>query len=527
MTRRVLTPDGWRYISNSLVHDGTTWRTLGPQNTGTPPVTPPPSPSPNLWFAMEARGASSPLVFGHYFGPYPPRINLLTPSADYYANNYLKIQGESGIHAAYGGLLRNRPYPKPIGGSQILDAKEAIEDAVAAGLDGFYCNLMNNSLSQPAWPAYLALRDAAVTYHPSFRIIPMVDGSASIASYSDAVIVSMLHEFETTTHYLNDERMYVGTFKMEGISTAKWNSIANLYNSTYGKTLAFAGVFNNVSANIASYKASLGSSLYAAGNWGSGADPNFVSSVKATILANGCLHHAPWWWQDNRPKSYLFDENRGTEVHRKYATQIITDQSPIIQICTWSDYSEGSSFCRSSGLGYSLLDLTAYEISRIRRGGSEPVTLVDTVFVTHRARVASTTPVASPAGAQTSGFMVHWVGGGRPASGQSAVTYDAEVITFLTASSDTNGVIITIDGVQHTFTATAGRNVFRVPLAAGAGPSVVVKRGGATVATLDSPITVRAEAWQQNMEQFVIGSNRPADQFDAMQTNTGTTPVYP
>ena len=314
---------------------------------------------------------------------------------------------------------------------------------------------------------------------------------------------------------------------MEGMPATQWNSIADLYATTYGISLAYIGVFNNIGANIASYASGLGARLYAAGNWGSGTDPNLIGSVKSTVTTNGCLYHAPWWWQDVRPKSKVFDENLGTKAHRTYADRIIADQPAIIQLGTWSDYSEGSAFHHSASQGRALLDLTAYEISRIRRGGAEPTILTDTVFLAHRSCTAATVPVSSPAGAQTSGFMVQWVGSGRPASGQSPLTYEVEVITFLKAASDTNGVIVTVGGVQYTFTAPAGRSTFRVPLVVNDAPAVVVKRSGVTVASLASPITVRSTTWQQNMEQFVMGSNRPVEQFDPTQTATGATPVYP
>lgn len=122
--------------------------------------------------------------------------------------------------------------------------------------------------------------------------------------------------------------------------------------------------------------------------------------------------------------------------------------------------------------------------------------------------------------------MNQWVGSGRLSTGQSAVSYDVEVLVFATANSDSNGVVIDVAGTQTLCSAAAGRNVYTVPAAPGA-VSVAVKRSGATVASLSSPITIRSEAWQQNMEQFVIGSNRPIEQFDPTQTNTGSSPVYP
>ena len=52
------------------------------------------------------------LVFAHYFPPFPISIDNVDPSNDYYARNYLTIDGENGKYAQYGGFLRDRPVPR-------------------------------------------------------------------------------------------------------------------------------------------------------------------------------------------------------------------------------------------------------------------------------------------------------------------------------------------------------------------------------------------------------------------------------
>ncbi|SCE09881.1 hypothetical protein GA0115252_13041, partial [Streptomyces sp. DfronAA-171] len=61
--------------------------------------------------AVKTLHASGKKVYAHYFTPYPLSLDNQAPGADYYARNYLRPEGESGKHAAYGGLLRDRPRP--------------------------------------------------------------------------------------------------------------------------------------------------------------------------------------------------------------------------------------------------------------------------------------------------------------------------------------------------------------------------------------------------------------------------------
>src|SRR5689334_20767019 len=70
-------------------------------------------PGAPLAFDRPARSTHKRMVFAHYFPPYPVSIDNKTSSADYYAVNYLKPSGENGAFASVGGLLRDRPMPRP------------------------------------------------------------------------------------------------------------------------------------------------------------------------------------------------------------------------------------------------------------------------------------------------------------------------------------------------------------------------------------------------------------------------------
>src|SRR5690606_1316722 len=131
-------------------------------------------------------------VFAHYFPPYPISIDNKDASADYYARNYLTVDGESGKHAAYGGLLRDRPVPRAAQSSsdwKVRDLETEVRPAEAAGIDGFTLNLM--STSGLNWTASVNLMEAAERVG-GFTVVPNVDPAASIGSQEPSLVASKL-----------------------------------------------------------------------------------------------------------------------------------------------------------------------------------------------------------------------------------------------------------------------------------------------------------------------------------------------
>lgn len=221
---------------------------------------PPGEPTGALWFTMPARTSSNPVVFAHFFPPYPPRIDNVTPSEDYYARNFLTITGESGAHQAYGGMLRDRPYPLAVSGAgwDINDMSDWIRDAKAAGIDGFYVNLFGPySASNWNWTWALRLRDAAIRDHPAFPIIPMIDTSTAVAYYTATAtqVADDINRFAATQYALpGDGRMLVGTFNFEKRTVSFWDSVATATVTNHSIDIAYVGVVNN-SGDIAGHSA--------------------------------------------------------------------------------------------------------------------------------------------------------------------------------------------------------------------------------------------------------------------------------
>lgn len=473
---------------------------------------------PGRFFKMPDMSSSNKLVFAHYFGPYPIRIADITPSNDYYANNYLRATGENSKHISYGGLLRDRPLPVAVSGTgwETKDLEQDITWAKDAGIDGFYVNIMGGSGANIT--RYEKLRDVAKASFPGFYVIPMIDANGTLASPlvndvptdGDPVLVAeMIARFSQTSYRLPDNRMLVGTFKIEGKTPAWWSSVWSALQANHTITPAIVGVYNDY-AKAANY------TQYASGRWGVGADPNIYATranYGTDARARNELYQADVWAQDIRPSYSLFDEARGTKALFAAWDRAIADQANMVQICTWSDYSEGSQFRPSAARGSVELDLSAWKIAQYKTG-TQPTILKDAVYISHRNQT-STSTVAGP---QTK-LMAHW---NRP--NRSAYQDKVEVLTFLTAPAS---VTVTVGGVATTYSAPAGMFSSEVDARFG-GVSVSVKRSGTEVASLISPYQIRSTVWQQDRQYFMSSSLRDAAlQFDPTETSTGQKPTYP
>ena len=102
--------------------------------------------TPTLPFDL-VQTSGSKVVFAHYFTPYPVSLDNADPSSDYYARNYLTPNGESGKHAAYGGLLRDRPLTHAVRSESnwlVMNMQDEIAQAKAAGINAFFMDIMVN-----------------------------------------------------------------------------------------------------------------------------------------------------------------------------------------------------------------------------------------------------------------------------------------------------------------------------------------------------------------------------------------------
>ena len=473
---------------------------IWPESSATQPTD---TPSEGLFFKLpdNLAAASDKKVFAHFFGPYPIVIDNVDPSNDYYVRNYLSVGGESGAHAAYGGLLRDRPisnwpYDAPFISTQMHDD---IQHAKQAGIDGFFVNIMGSSGGN--WDRYVALADVAAANYPGFYVVPMVDANGSMAANdSTTTVAARINTFlsKTSAYQLLDGRYAVGSFKTESKALAWWQEVFGLVQANHGKQVAFISVFNNIS-QAPSYAAV----QYATGSWGPGADPGVQASYTDSATptrARGEKVLTPVWVQDSRPNAGWFDEARNTAALCAAWDRAISDNADIVQLCTWNDYSEGSQYQPSVMRGHVAADISAYYITRWKTGAF-PAILRDAMYVSHRNQMAS----ATITGGQTT-LMTKRTGATR-----SAFREHVEILTFLVAPAT---VSVKVGGSTYSYTAPAGMYTQTYPMEAGEVSAKAV-RNASEIARVNSPVVIKTTATNQDRQYALFSSIRgTTKQFD-------------
>jgi hypothetical protein len=472
--------------------------------------------TPGLPFYLDtaALRASDKKYFAHYFGPFPISIDNQNPDSDYYARNYIPANGEGGKHAAYGGYIRNRPKGRsPIAGDYVTaDAKTDISQAVNAGLDGFFCDVM--SFNGKNWTYYMSAIAAANQMYPNgdFKIVPMidVDGSGVTGATADQVadgIKAFWGPGSTPypcTWRLSDGRMVVTSFHAENKNLAWWDAVFTSLRNRYNIEAAFMPAYVNVGKAIDYANQRW---TYGTGFWGDGADPQIqrmAGNKGNSIHSRGEKFMFPIQGQSIRIKSNKFDEAHGSQALREAWNRAISDGADYVQLVTWNDYSEGGEFNDNVARGLTELDISAYYATKWKTGNYPQITK-DVVYLSHRNQPSN----ATLTGGQTQRAL-QWV---RP--NMESVQNVVEVLTFLSAPAS---VTVTIGGTPNTYTAPAGVNAQYFPLKTGTNPSVSVSRNGSTVASVTSIADVSATPIKDDPQYFRVSSDRnTAGQFDVQK----------
>ncbi|MFT2818176.1 endo-1,3-alpha-glucanase family glycosylhydrolase [Leifsonia sp. A12D58] len=468
----------------------------------TPPTTPPTAPpaaqapsspvgSTDLPFTVAGSNTSAKKVFAHYFPPYPVSIDNKTSSADYYANNYLTAQGEGGIHAAYGGLLRDRPLGRaPLAGDwKLADMKSEVIQASNAGIDGFTVDIM--SLSGLNWDRTVALMQGAAQSGRNFTVVPNLDMTASAGKTDIPTIAAKLAElYKSPAAYKLPTGEYVlSSFAAERQTAAWWSQLKNELATKYKVKTALIAVFLQASdANLSSFAPI----SYALSNWGTRTATTIANGpdYAAKAHALGSKWMAPVAVQDVRPRSYLYDESNNTETLRKSWDRAISGGADFVQLVTWNDYSEGTSFAPSRAHGHSFLDVNAYYLTQFKTGKT-PAIGGDAIYLTHRIQPFAAKP------STTQKLMAPTL------SGTSTQPRDTvEVLTVLKAAA---AVTVTIGGKATSFDAPAGVSTKTFPLALGS-ISASAARSGTVIASVKSPFTVVDKPAVQDLQYYGVSS---------------------
>ncbi|MEP7020374.1 MAG: endo-1,3-alpha-glucanase family glycosylhydrolase [Pseudonocardiales bacterium] len=473
---------------------GTTTPTTTTPATTTPATTTPttsasqpPDTGGVLPFDMPNTDRSAKMVFAHYFTPYPISLDNEPGVSDYYATEYLDPAGEGGRNADSGGLLRDRPLLRaPLGGDwQLTDAETEVREAVSAGIDGFTLDLL--STGGRHWDRDLRMMDAAANVDSSFRIMPMPD-MYSMQSVDSATLASMLATLaaKSSAYKLSDGRLVVSPFKAEARSADWWTTTFNLLKSKYGISVAFVPTFVDF-GRAADYRAiSYGYSV-----WGGGSPSSVSASNGDTAHSQGMKWMQPVRVQDERPNQNIYDEAKNLATLRASWDAALNTDADWVQLTTWNDYSEGTSFAPSVQHGWTFLDVSSYYVNRFK-SGAYPAVVRDAVYVTHRTQMYD----AQPTYPQTSLMVLR--------SGSSPAVNEVEVTSFLVDSST---VTARVGATTFTWTAPSGMSTHVVPLTYGT-VSVSASRGGRVMQATTSPYLVTAEPWVQDLQYHGVSSRR-------------------
>lgn len=425
------------------------------------------------------------LVFAHYFTPYPISFDNAKPKAlggsgDYYDNGYLSPTGEGGAHAAYGGLLRDRPAPRnPLPSGVDFwqeDINTEVKQAMAAGLDGFTVDLLSyNTSTNPSVNsnrhAALVVKLLTAARATGFKIVLMPDMNA-VGNQTPAALAQMLKVYSDLGAYkLPDGRLVVSPFLAEKWAPGTWTQCFTALKTLGGPDVAFVPCFLNFQSNYQAFA----SICYGFSNWGNRTPASNTLSANtwyaSTSHALGKIWMQPVSLQDSRPNQYTYWEAANTLNFRQTWAAAIT-AADWVQIPTWNDYSENTHIAPSAGHGTAYSDLNAYYAQWFKTG-LQPVVAKDKIYITHRKHWAGDKPTYPET--KLMGLNQY----------SQAAQDQIEVLVFAT---DAATLDIAVDGVNSitNYAIKAGINVVTVPLAAGH-ITANLKRGVATAGSTVLP----------------------------------------
>ncbi|MCU1648145.1 MAG: hypothetical protein JWN03_8420 [Nocardia sp.] len=451
----------------------------------------PAAPAP----AVGDQGVDAKLVFAHYFPPYPISIDNAPADHDYYTTEYLAPGGSAGANAAFGGLLRDRPLPRPVSDSadwRLQDLETEVQQAISAGINGFSVDLLTAADDSTLWFSDVPtlLMRAAHTVDPNFKIMLMPDISGAPRTWSVERLVDQLASWasEPAAFRLSDGRLVVSPYMAENHSAAWWSEFTQLMWSAHGISVALAPVFttyDNQAADFAPIS-------YAMSIWG-GRNPAFnpTSGFPLDTIADAHRRGVRWMQpvsvQDYRPRDGVFDEAANTENLRNTWTIAISGGADWVQLVTWNDYSEGTSFAPSAHHGNALLDISSYYL-RWFKLGKPPAIDHDALYLTHRQQLVAAQPTPPQA------LRMSLRPGSTPARDNAAA------LAFLTAP----GTVTVRTGDRVTQCALpAGLGVCTAPLPTSDSDITVgadLDRSGAVVLAAESPWPVRAHPPVQDLQ---------------------------
>jgi hypothetical protein len=436
--------------------------------------------------------ASPKKVYAHYFTPFPISIDNREPSVDYWARNYLSMAGENGKWAPNGGLLRDRPFPRPINRSSgwfVEDMRTEVRNARSAGIDGFTVDMLN--LTGMHWDRLNSLLTAASQVDPNFDIVLMPDSTMRSVVADPNVLADKIASIAShpSVAHLADGRLVVAPFAPERVGVEFWNTFISRMRTSWGIEVALVPTFVNYGSNVAAF-APISYMLSSFGARNPQANRG-VSQQGADAHARGKPWMQPVSLQDNRPKSGVFDEAHNSETLRTTWQAAIDLDAEWVNIVTWNDYGEHTHFAPSVNTGWSPLDISSYYLTWFKTG-APPRIVRDAAYVSHRVQFASALP--------SSGHSILM----RPRALSTTPRDAVEVLTFLTAPAR---ITATVGSQVTSWVAPAGIAVRTVPLQTGS-ISVRINHASGATTVVDTRQSVVNPPYVQDLQYRFVSSLR-------------------
>ncbi|MCG5430912.1 Ig-like domain-containing protein [Mycobacterium sp. MYCO198283] len=452
--------------------------------------------TPYLSFDMPV-GQTDKLVFAHYVPWFPLSFDNLPANQDYYTLQYLSVNGENGAHAAYGGLLRDRPLPRdPVTGEdwRYVDILTEVGQARSVGIDGFAVDIVLPAAQDTV--IRNLLRAAQNT--PGFQIQITADMSGPLGGMTEADFAAAMASYLASpgSQRLSDGRAVLGAFLAERESATWWSNTLGIMRDTYGLDVAFVPTF----LNATNYIDSFAPFSYGFSDWGGRnpayTDPNATGPGTQVDHANeahalGKVWMQPISFQDNRPREGIYEESQASVTNTNAWTLAINQDAEWAMLLTWNDYAEMTNMAPSVEHGYDMLDMQAYWIAKYKYDVN-PTVVRDAVYVVHRSQPAA----ADPSYPETLEMSI------RP--GTPAAVDIVEVVVFATEPST---VVATIGGVTSSCSVGSGRSTCTFPLQVG-DVTVALVRNGTTTTLVNSPYTVTATPTVQDLQYNISGGLR-------------------
>jgi hypothetical protein len=437
-------------------------------------------------------------VFADYMPNFPISIDNKDGGEDYYATQYLTVDGENGVHAAYGGVLRDRPMPRAhsnLRDWQLADLRTEIGQAKSVGIDGFAVDVLAPRATSDVIDRILQAT-AAVR---NFTVMISADMAASLGAMTAADFAAEVAPYVTApaAFHLSDGRPVLGAFCAEHQASAWWVSVFNILRDKFKLTVAFVPTFLDVADNPEKFAPF----SYGFSAWG-GRNPAAMTAVNVgrgspvDVIRRthqlGKLWMQPVAFQDSRPRSATFEESANSLTNRQGWQLADQEHAEWVRLITWNDYSESTAMAPSVVHGWRILDMNAYDIVRFKQLGRPPRILRDALFVSYRDQPVSARPVYP----ETS--LMQGVSTGVPPRDT------IEVVAFATAPSR---VFIRAGTQYYSCTVPAGRGICVFPLSLGS-ISAEMWRDGAVVATARSNADVTETPYVQDLQYRVVGGLR-------------------